>query len=147
VREALPQPGPSGGSHREPPRKAHIVLDEDDRIVRVGRDLGARMGPFVGHVLWERLPGAEPLLRPGFDQARATGRPVTFTAYYAGRVRTYEVIPAGGRLAVTVEHRCQVDVTSLETLARSLREIEAELASREPGRRDPPAPASRPAPP
>ena len=118
---------------------AHLVLDARDRIVGVGSEVRGLTGPFIGHVLWERLPGAEPLLRPGFDQARATGRAVEFTVYYAGRVRKYQAVPAGDRLAISVEHCAELNVRSLVTLAQSLSRIEAELAAREPGQRDRPA--------
>ena len=127
---------------RVPERTTHVVLDSHDRIVSVGREIRELMGPFIGHVFWDRLPCAEPLLRPGFDQARTTGLPVQFTVYYAGRVRSYEAVPAGERLAVRIEHLAELDVTTLATLARSLSQIEAELAVREPGRRDRPAPSS-----
>lgn len=142
--DPLPHDLPAGGPEEAPPAEAQIVLDEEDRIVRVGKDdVAKRFAAFVGHVLWERLPGAEPLLGPGFDQARTTGRPVTFTTFYAGRVRTYHVVPAGNHLAVTAERGLRVDATTLATLARSLRAIEAELGARAhapPGR---PAPESR----
>jgi hypothetical protein len=121
---------------------AHIVLDAEDRLVAVGPEVHALMGPFVGHVLWERLPGAEPLLGPHFDRARELGEPVEFTVYYAGRVRSYRAVPAGDRLVVDVEHSTKLDVTSLDTLARSLSQIEAELAARARGRLDPRAPSS-----
>ena len=123
-------------------RSAHIVLGEGDRIVRVGPEVQGLMGPFIGHVLWERLPDAERLLRPHFDRARRSGQAVEFTVYYAGRVRSYRAVPCGDKLAIDVEHLAEIDVTSLETLARSLSRVEDELTARAHAQLDPPAPAS-----
>ena len=110
--------------------------------MRVGPEVRDLMGPFVGCVLWDRLPGAEPLLRPGFDRARESGEVVEFTVFYAGRVRRYRAVPSDDKLAVEVEHSTELDVTTLESLARSLSLIEAELAARAHERRGPRAPAS-----
>jgi hypothetical protein len=118
------------------------VLDDEDRIVDVRPRASHSLGPFVGQVLWGRLPGAEPLLRPRFDEARSTGEELAFTVYYAGSTDSIRVVPHGRRLDVHVERLTELDVTSLGTLAESLRRIEAELAARESAPHDRPAPAS-----
>jgi hypothetical protein len=107
------------------------VLDADDRIVRVGR------------VLWERLPHAEPLYGPHFDEARRTGQPVEFTVFYAAEFKRIRAIPAGDELPVHVTRLRELGVTTLGTLSASLHAIASELADpspRPPGR---PTPACR----
>lgn len=117
----------------------YLVLDAEDRIVRVGPGLADAFDPFVGRVLWERLPGAEPLYRPHFDEARRTGRPVEFTVFYASELKHMRATPAGTELAVHVRRLRVLDVTTLGTLATSLREMTSELADRSPAPPDPPA--------
>jgi hypothetical protein len=120
----------------------YFVLDDDDRVVYVGprRDYSAKA--YFGQTLWSRLPGAEELLGPRFAEARATGRPVEFAVFYAGRALGIRAIPAADGLAVHVEHLTELNVRTLTTLAESLRTIEAELTARAPARPGRPAPES-----
>jgi hypothetical protein len=127
------------------PDSAYVVLDSEDRILRVGPEEHGLFGPLVGHPLWETLPSAEPLLRANLDRARSTGEEVRFSAFYAGRLRHCRAVPAADGLAVHIEHGAELDIRTLGTLAESLRLIEEELAARERGRHDRPAPASLPA--
>ena len=120
----------------------YFVLDDEDRVVQVGPSPTMERSPFLGQVLWSRLPGAEPLLRHRFDEARRTGRALEFVTFYAGRIKRIRVVPAADGLAVHVERLTELDVRTLGTLERSLREIEAELADRESERLDSRAPAS-----
>ncbi|OFW71708.1 MAG: hypothetical protein A2Y55_00430 [Actinobacteria bacterium RBG_16_68_12] len=108
------------------------MLDHEDRVVQVGPDLQDQMAPFLGHVLWEHIPDAEPLYGPGFAEARRIGRPVEFPVFYRGRAKQLRAVPTGDTIAVHVERLAELDVRSLGTLAASLRRIEAELAAREP---------------
>ena len=121
---------------------AYIVLDREDRVVQVGLDLYEQFAPFLGHVLWEHMPDAEPLYGPGFDEARRIGRTVEFAAFYRGRAKQLRAVPSGETLAVHVVRLAELDVRTLGTLAESLRRIEQELGAREPELRDPPAPGS-----
>jgi hypothetical protein len=109
---------------------AYLVLDDDDRIVHVSSRLHDDFGPWVGHVLWERLPAAREVYGPAFDEARTSGHPVESIVFYSGRVKRLTVIPGPDGLAVHVERLAEVDVTSLATLTASLAQIEAELAGR-----------------
>jgi len=120
----------------------YVVLDEHDRIVHVSAPLHHHLGHWIGHVLWDHLPGAKQIYGPSFDEARATGHPVESIVFYSGRVKRLTVIPAADDLAVHVERLAELDVTSLGTLTRSLAQIEAALAGRASGRRDPRPPAS-----
>jgi len=121
---------------------SHYVLDHEDRIMLVNTGRPGPQDPFVGQVIWERLPGAEPLLRHRLDEARRTGREVGFTIFYAGRTRHIRAVPAADGLAVYVEQLTELNVRTLAALAESLRQIVAELDAREPVRRDPQAPVS-----
>lgn len=109
---------------------AYFVLDADDRVIQVGRDLHDQLGPFLGHVLWEHMPDAEPLYAPGFAEARRVGEAVEFPAFYRGRAKRLRAVPAGDTLAVHVERVLELDATTLGTLSESLRQIEAALADR-----------------
>jgi hypothetical protein len=121
---------------------AYVVLDEHDRIVHVSSQLHDALGGWVGHVLWDHLPGAREVYGPCFEEARATRQPVDWVVFYAGRVKRLTVIPATDGLAVHVERLAELDVTTLGTLTRSLAQIEAALAGRESEQLDRPAPAS-----
>jgi hypothetical protein len=121
---------------------AYIVLDDDDRIAYVSSKLHGDLGRWIGHVLWERLPGAREVYAPTFDEARETGSPVESVVFYSGRVKRLTAIPGPDGLAVHVERLAELDLTSLATLTRSLASIEGALAGRVNGRSDPPARAS-----
>jgi hypothetical protein len=121
---------------------SYVVLDADDRIVRVGPGLYDRFGPFVGQVIWQRIPGAEPLYGPHFDEARTTGLPVETTVYYAAELKRLRATPSGSELTVHIDPIRGLDVRTLESLAESLRTMEHELAARAPGPHDPRALAS-----
>lgn len=118
----------------------YLVLDGEDRVVQVGPRRLYKANPYFGHVLWERLPGAEPLFQPHLDEARSTGRRVEFSAFYEGRAMWITAIPADDGLAVHIEALAELNVRTLSRLAESLRQIEDALAAREsapPGRRAP----------
>jgi hypothetical protein len=133
----------SGPADRpEPAGDDYVLLDPEDRIVRVGPALDAAMGPFVGQSLWERLPGAQPVYGPRFDEARRTGETVEFTVFYAAQLKRIRATPVGAELVVHVTRIRELDVTSLGTLAASLREMTSELTDPRPGPPDRPAPAS-----
>jgi hypothetical protein len=121
---------------------AYLVLDPHDRIAHVSAKLHDDLGSWIGHLLWEHLPGAREVYGPIFDEARSTGRPVESVVFYAGRLKRLTAIPAPDGLAVHVERLVELDLTSLATLMRGLASIEAELAGRATGRSGSPAHAS-----
>ena len=121
---------------------AYVVLDGDDRLIHVSSPLHDDLGHWIGHVLWEHLPGAREVYASTFDEARATGQPVESVVFYAGRVKRLTAIPGPDGLAVHVERLAELDLTSLATLTRSLERIAAALAGRASGRPDRPARAS-----
>ena len=96
------------------------MLDADDRITHVSPHLHHDLGSWLGHVLWDHLPGAREVYGPCFDEARSSGQPVESVVFYSGRVKRLTVIPAADGLAVHVERLAELDVTSLGTLTRSL---------------------------
>ena len=96
------------------------MLDGDDRITHVSPHLHHELGSWLGHVLWDHLPGAREIYGPCFDEARSSGQPVESVVFYSGRVKRLTVIPAADGLAVHVERLAELDVTSLGTLTRSL---------------------------
>jgi hypothetical protein len=119
-----------GDSLRSTAPDAYFVLDESDRILHVSREFHDTRGRGVGHVLWDHLPRAREVYGPHFAEARATGRPVEATIFYAGRLKRLLAIPGGDGLAVHVENLVELDVTSLATLTRSLEQLDAVLADR-----------------
>jgi hypothetical protein len=119
-----------------------FVVDGDDLIIRVAEEHRVTMARYLGHSLWIYLPGAEPVLRPCFEEARERDEVVESTVFYAGGTYDVRVAPTGACLAVQLKRRTELNVRTLATLAQSLRTIEAELAAREPEQRDRPAPAS-----
>jgi len=121
---------------------AYIVLDDEDRIAHVSARLHDDFGRWIGHVLWQHLPGAREVYGPTFDEARSSGRPVESVVFYSGRVKRLTVIPGPDGLAVHVERLAQVDVTTLATLTASLAQLEAALSGRASAQPDSPARAS-----
>ena len=127
-------------------RGLSFVVDGEDRVVQVAEEDRETIGRYLGHSLWTYLPEAGPLLGPYFEEARESGDAVESTIFYAGGTFDVRVDPSGRSLAVRLTRRTELDVRTLETLAKSLQTIEAELAAREPARHDRPAPSSRRAP-
>lgn len=120
----------------------YVVLDGEDRLSYVSAGLQAELGRWIGHVLWDHLPGAREVYGPCFDAARASGEPVEQLVYYSGRVKRLTAIPALDGLAVHVERLATLDVRTLGTLAESLERIAEALGAPEPVRHDSRAPAS-----
>jgi hypothetical protein len=116
--------------------EAYVVLDDEDRIVHVSLPYHDTRGRGVGHVFWDHLPSAREVYEPHFAEARSTGLPVEALVFYAGRLKRLLVIPGRDGLAVHVENLVELDVTSLETLTRSLAQVDAELAGRASARPD-----------
>ncbi len=119
-----------------------FVLDYDDRIVHVSEEYHETMGRFLGHSVWEYLPGAEKTFRAPFEEARRTGRPVEATLFYAGGLVDLRIVRSGDSLRVEQMRRTNLDFRTLGTLAAGLRRIEEELADRAPEQHDPRALAS-----
>jgi hypothetical protein len=128
-------------------RDLRVVVDAEDRVVRVAEEDRDTIGRYRGHPLWTYLSCAEELLAPYFEEARASGEPVESTVFYAGGTYDLLVEPSGSTLGVALTRRTELNVRTVATLAESLRTIEAELAARAPARRDRRAPSSRRAPP
>jgi hypothetical protein len=120
----------------------YIVLDDDDRIVSVSPSLHGGLGHWLGHVLWDHLPGAREVCSPCFEEARASGQPIESVVFYSGRVERLRAIPASDGLAVHVERLAELDITTLGTLAKTLVQVEAALAARVPEQPDPRSRAS-----
>jgi hypothetical protein len=133
-----PEPRPGVST----PSDLYVVLDASDRISYVSAGLQEELGRWVGHVLWDHLPGAKEVYGPCFEDARASGKAVERLVFYSGRAKRLTAIPAPDGLAVHVERLATLDVTSLGTLAESLDAIAEALASRESEPRDSPARAS-----
>jgi hypothetical protein len=121
---------------------AYVVLDAEDRISHVSSKLHSEFGRWIGHVVWEHLPGARDVCAPTFDEARATGGPVESVVFYDGRLTRLTAIPGPDGLAVHAERLAELDVTSLATLTRSLASVEDALAGRVSAQFGPPARAS-----
>ena len=110
--------------------EAYAVLDDEDRVLHLSAPYHDTRGWSVGDVLWDYLPGAREVYEPHFAEARSTGRAVEAVVFYAGRLKRLLVIPGRDGLAVHVENLVELDVTSLETLTRSLAQVDAVLADR-----------------
>lgn len=120
----------------------YVVLDAEDRVSYVSAGLQDELGRWVGHVLWDHLPGAREIYGPCFDAARASGETVVQLVYYSGRAKRLTAIPAEDGLAVHVERLATLDVTTLGTLGESLERIAEALGAPGPVRHGPRARAS-----
>lgn len=116
-----------------------LVVDGADRIVQVAEQHRRAAAHYLGHPLWLYVPGAEPILGPYLEHARETGEVVESTIFYAGGTSDVTVEISGAFLALRLRRRTELDVSTLETLATSLRRIEEELDAREPVPLDRPA--------
>lgn len=128
--------------HRDEASTAYVVLDADDRVIQVGEGLRDQLSPFLGHVLWEHMPDAQPLFGPGLDEARRKGSQVEFPVFYRGRAERLRAVPAGDTLAVHIEPLAELDVTTLGTLKESLLRVEAALSAPASEQLGPPMPSS-----
>lgn len=97
-----------------------LVLDDEFRVVEVGAGARAAYGPVLGQIVFEAFPDSEPLLRPHYEQARATGEAVEFAAFYNGYVKHLRVTPSGSDLTITWDDLGVLDVLTLEGLVSSL---------------------------
>lgn len=98
-----------------------VALDSADRIVEVGSHAESQFGPLAGSVIWDCFPGARPLFKPYYDEARASREPVDFVQFYDGYVVRVVATSAGEeRLEVTWEQLAHIDATTLDDLVASL---------------------------
>jgi hypothetical protein len=126
---------PAAHAWRSSVPDSYVVLNEEDRITHVSRPLRDDLGRWLGHVIWDHLPGAKDVYGPAFTVARTSGEPVETIVFYSGRVKRLVVIPGEDGLAVHVERLAELDVTSLSTLRLSLERIACALADPTSGRR------------
>jgi hypothetical protein len=112
-------------------RALRLVVDEEYRIV----DVSAAAHPVLGHLLgqnvWEHFPRARSLFLPHYEEARGTGESVEFVQFYDGKLLRVSAIPRDRGLAVSWMVLRMVDVSTIETLRQSLRDIVADLAEEE----------------
>jgi hypothetical protein len=123
-------------------RVSFYVLDREDRITQT---TDPALEPLVGESIWGQsireaasAASLEPLVGPAFSEARETGVEGDVTAFYAGRLAHWRVVPVDDTLEVHETVLLELDLTTLGTLTRSLERIERELAGRacgRPGRR------------
>jgi hypothetical protein len=99
----------------------YVTLDSGDRIVEVGPLAESQFGPLAGSLLWDCFPGAEPLFKPHYKRARASGETVEFVQFYDGYVARVRASPRDGdELVLHWEQLARIDATTLEALAASL---------------------------
>jgi hypothetical protein len=113
----------------------YFVLTPDDVIRHVSEPLQGKMGTYVGHSLWVRMPRSELVFRPYFQEARRTGEEVEFVEFYAGGILHMRVVPSGESLTVYPTRLSELDVRTLGTLRASLERIASELDARASARR------------
>lgn len=116
----------------------YFVLSPEDEIVHVSEALHGQMGRFVGHSLWVKMPSAELIFRPYFQEARQTGRELEFAAFYAGGTIRMRVVPSGQSLTVYPTRLSELNLRTLATLTESLEKIVSELAAQVPAQVDQP---------
>jgi hypothetical protein len=98
-----------------------FVLDADDRIAQVTEEYHESMARFLGHALWEYLPGSEPLVRPLLEEARHTGCASSSAIFYAGGIMDVRVVPAGDSVAVYTTRRTELNVRTPRRSHRACR--------------------------
>ena len=116
-----------------------IVLDENDRIVEMSDDARREFEPLVGQSLWERFPSASEIFAPYCEHARRTGEVVELVKFFEGTLKRVRYAPEGSRITASWEVLAAVDVSSVESLRRSLLEMADALAEWGTGGAHPPA--------
>ena len=98
-----------------------VMLDPADRIVEVGPHAESQFGPLAGSLIWDAFPGAKPLFKPYYDEARLTGETVDFVQFYDGNVvRVIARMDDHERLEVSWEQLTRLDTTTLADLRASI---------------------------
>jgi hypothetical protein len=97
-----------------------VVLDDEFRIVEVGAAARATFGPLLGQAVFDAFPDSEPLFRPYYERARATGATVEFGTYYDGYAIHLRLTPRGSHLVVGWNTLVRLDLLTLEGLLTSL---------------------------
>jgi PAS domain-containing protein len=109
-----------------------LVLDEQYRIVDVSPAAEPAFGALLGERFWDHFPTARPVFLPYCEEARRTGEQVEVVKFFEGKLKRVRYSPEGSRLVATWEVLASVDVSSLDTLQESLRNVIAALADEEP---------------
>jgi hypothetical protein len=99
----------------------HAVLDENLRIVESSwAGPNGHVGPGCGHGFIELFSGSRSVILPYLDEARRTGRVVTFARYFDGYLAEVRIVPDGRTLSVSCEPLAVLDVLTLDGLRTSL---------------------------
>jgi hypothetical protein len=98
----------------------YVVVDEQYRIVEVGRAAEAGLGPRCGQNLLDCFAGCGPLFLPYLKEAQRTRRIVRFAQYFDGYVAAVKILPDETTLTVSWERLCMLDVLTLDGLRDSL---------------------------
>jgi hypothetical protein len=108
-----------------------VVLDEEYRIVEVSPAAQPILGPLVGETVWDHFPDARAIFLPSCEEARRSRERVEFVAFYEGALVRVQWVPEGLRLAAIWEILGTVDVSTIDALRDSLRDIVSALAEEE----------------
>ena len=119
------------------PGELRLVFDDEYRVVALSDAAEPLLGHLVGERFWEHFPTARTIFLPYCEQARTSGDEVEVLTFFEGALKRVRYAPDGPNLTATWEVLATVDVSSLDTLQESLREIQSALAESEAGSRRP----------
>lgn len=105
------------------------MLDRDDRFLQVMKLPPITTDPsaLVGGSVWD-LFGGEEFLKPVADFVREHGEPMGMRVFFDGIVNDLHAEPRGRFLRIRYKVVREVDVSSLESLLGSMRNVKLDLA-------------------
>lgn len=105
-----------------PDETPYLVLDADDRIVKVGPAAEAVYGSLMGRTLWDRFPEAEALFKPHYDRARRAREEIELVQFFRGQVGWLRLAPSGSDVTVSWRMLFALDTLTLDRLRDSIAE-------------------------
>jgi hypothetical protein len=123
---------------------AHFSFDRSWIVTTCNVGAAPWLAAAVGRNLWQTWPLAEPLFRPGYEQAWREGE-AHFAQFFTGYMFDVHAVRSddGRLLRVSFLEADMLDVTSVSTVIESLSRMRHRLEAQGPAGRPPPRPALR----
>jgi hypothetical protein len=109
-------------------RELRVVFDEEYRVVELNDAAESLFSHLLGEPFWDHYPSARAVFLPYCEEARRTGGEVELVTFFEGSLKRVRYEPDGPNLAATWEVLATIDVSSLDALQESLRDIASALA-------------------
>jgi hypothetical protein len=105
-----------------------LVFDEDYRVVALSDAAEPLFAHLLGEPFWDHYPRARTVFLPYCEEALRSGEVVEVVTFFEGTLKRVRYAPDGRYLTATWEVLATIDVSSLDALQQSLRDIAAALS-------------------